>query len=202
MDAEQGNGQGSTAMSGERAGGSGGASASVLHAHRASVADRPRVLVIGYGNPGRLDDGLGPALAALLEERALPGVTVEADYQLTVEDAAQIARHDVVVFADASVSGPEPFSFRPLAQDDHLALGFTTHSLQPASAMALARELFASEAQGYILAIRGYEFGDFGEQLSAKAERNLAAAFRFLADALIEGLPRRPTPVTEPSEEE
>ena len=71
-----------------------------------------KVLVIGYGNPGRLDDGLGPALAAAIESAAPAGVTVDADYQLTVEDAAAVAEHDVVVFADAAVDGPEPFYFR------------------------------------------------------------------------------------------
>ena len=34
------------------------------------------MLLLGYGNPGRLDDGLGPALAAQVERLALPGVTV------------------------------------------------------------------------------------------------------------------------------
>ena len=28
-----------------------------------------KVLIIGYGNPGRLDDGLGPALADLMEKK-------------------------------------------------------------------------------------------------------------------------------------
>lgn len=44
-----------------------------------------RILLIGYGNPGRGDDGLGPALAAAIEAMELPGVTVEADYQLMVD---------------------------------------------------------------------------------------------------------------------
>lgn len=202
MDGKQGNDQGSTAVGGAAAPGTSWASDAGRHSERASTGDLPRVLVIGYGNPGRLDDGLGPALAALLEEQQLPGVTVEADYQLTVEDAADIARHDVVVFADASVSGPEPFSFRPVAHDDQLSLGFTSHSLLPGSALALARNLFASQARGYILAIRGYEFNEFGERLSAAAQANLAAAVRFLADALVEGLLTSPAPVTEPSEEE
>ena len=80
----------------------------------ATTASPATVLVIGYGNPGRLDDGLGPALAEALAALELPGVTVEANYQLTVEDAAAVAEHDVVVFADASVNGPEPYSFQPV----------------------------------------------------------------------------------------
>ena len=51
----------------------------------------PRILVIGYGNPGRLDDGLGPAVASAMEEFNLPGVSVDSNYQLTVEDAASAA---------------------------------------------------------------------------------------------------------------
>ena len=37
-----------------------------------------RVLVIGYGNPGRWDDGLGPALAAELGGLGLPNVTTSS----------------------------------------------------------------------------------------------------------------------------
>ncbi|MBV8574206.1 MAG: hypothetical protein JOZ58_04080, partial [Acetobacteraceae bacterium] len=38
---------------------------------------RPRVLVLGYGNPGRQDDGLGPAAVAEIDRRAFPGVLVQ-----------------------------------------------------------------------------------------------------------------------------
>jgi hydrogenase maturation protease len=33
-----------------------------------TASPSPRVLVIGYGNPGRQDDGLGPAAAAEIEK--------------------------------------------------------------------------------------------------------------------------------------
>ena len=104
------------------------------------------VLVIGYGNPGRCDDGLGPALAEAVERLHLPGVTVEADYQLTVEDAAAAAAHRYVVFADASVGGREPFFFRAV----HPAGGtsFSTHSVEPEAVLALARDLFQADTRG------------------------------------------------------
>ena len=53
-----------------------------------------RTLVLGFGNPGRLDDGLGPAVVEALRAYELPGVTMDADYQLRVEDAAEIAGYD------------------------------------------------------------------------------------------------------------
>ena len=55
------------------------------------TADGGDVLVIGYGNPGRMDDGLGPATIDELEKLAIDGVDLDADYQLTVEDAAAVA---------------------------------------------------------------------------------------------------------------
>lgn len=143
------------------------------------------VLVIGYGNPGRRDDGLGPALAAALERLGLPGVTVDSDYQLTVEAAAAAAEHDVVIFADAAAAGPEPFDFRPIGPGP--AASFSSHSTSPEGVLQLAGELFGSRPAAYVLGLRGYEFNEFNESLSERARANLAAAVAFLAAALREG---------------
>lgn len=143
------------------------------------------ILVIGYGNPGRLDDGLGPAFADAIQELGIPGVTVESDYQLTVEDAALLARHDMVVFVDASVSGAEPFAWTPAGDKDESS--FSTHSVQPGSLVALARTLFNSRPEAYVLAIRGYEFNDFGERLSPKARANLENAVSFFQTRIAGG---------------
>ncbi|MBN2584327.1 MAG: hydrogenase maturation protease, partial [Planctomycetes bacterium] len=144
------------------------------------------ILLIGFGNPGRLDDGLGPALAARIEQLQLPNVTVDSDYQLTVEDAAAAAEHDAVIFADADVSGPEPFYMRRLSPAGG-TLSFSTHSITPQAVLTLARELFRTEPQGFLLGIRGYEFNEFGERLSEQATKNLDAAVTYLAKALETG---------------
>jgi hydrogenase maturation protease len=150
------------------------------------MTDPPRkVLLIGFGNPGRLDDGLGPAAAAAIERLNLPGVTVDADYQLTVEDAAAVAEHEVVVFVDADVSGPEPFSWRRLEPAPELS--FSTHAVEPAAVLGLARQLFAAATDGYLMGIRGYAFNEFGERLSARARANLVAATTYLENALRDG---------------
>jgi len=141
-----------------------------------------KVLLIGYGNPGRRDDGLGPALAGAVEKLEIPGVTVDADYQLTVEDAAAVTAHDAVVFADAAVAGPEPFSFRRI--EPKLAVSFSSHSVDPQTVLALAHELFGARTEGYVLGIRGYAFEEFGESLSQRARANLAAALAFIQPVL------------------
>jgi hydrogenase maturation protease len=140
------------------------------------------VLVIGYGNPGRLDDGLGPAAAAAVEELHLAGVTVESDYQLTVEDAELVSRHRLALFIDAAVSGAEPFSLQRVQEQADAS--FSSHSVNAGQVMHLAHELFAADAAGYVLGIRGYAFNDFSEQLSPPARHNLDAAVAFLAELL------------------
>jgi hydrogenase maturation protease len=146
------------------------------------TAEGGDVLVIGYGNPGRMDDGLGPALVEALEKLAIEGVDLDADYQLIVEDAAAVAAHKVVVFADAAETGPEPFYLRPVEPKGEL--GFSSHGCQPGQIMALAQELFRAETKGYILGIRGYEFNEFREALSEKAKANLAAATEFIVKVI------------------
>ena len=144
-----------------------------------------RVLVIGYGNPGRLDDGLGPALAAALEMKGLPGLNIDSDYQLTVEDAHALVDVDVVVFADADVSGPEPFYFRRLEPTGTSALG--SHGVEPGEVLGLARSLFHTTCEAYVLGIRGYEFNAFGEGLSDRARGNLDKAEAFIENAVRNG---------------
>ena len=141
-------------------------------------------LVLGYGNPGRLDDGLGPALAEALAELDLPQVTVVSCYQLAIEHAELAARHDVVIFADAAVSGPEPFQFARIEPKSEAT--FSTHSVAPAAVLGLARDIFGATPEGYLLGIRGYEFDDFGERLSRGAGANLSAAAEF-CQALLTG---------------
>jgi len=141
------------------------------------TGEASRVLVLGYGNPGRQDDGLGPAFAEAVAALGLPGVAADANYQLLVEDAEAVARHEVVVFADADTKGPGPFSFARLAPKSEL--GFTSHSLGPAAVLALADELFGARPRAFLLGIRGYEFEGMEEVLTGKARANLNQALVF-----------------------
>jgi len=148
------------------------------------MAEKNRVLLIGYGNPGRLDDGLGPALAEEIEKKNIPGVTVDSNYQLTVEDASVVANHEVVIFADAALQGREPFFFKELKPKK--AQGFSSHSIEPEIVLWMAHSLFHSQTKGFALGIRGYEFNEFGLKLSEKAKTNLEAAVKFIEYILSE----------------
>lgn len=142
----------------------------------------PRVLLIGFGNPARRDDGLGPELAAEVNALGYPGLTVDIDFQLSVEHAVDVSRNDIVVFADASLEGDGPFSLDPVALDDALDIG--SHCVSPAAVVRLSRDLFGKQPSAFVLAIVGYEFGEIREGLSPQASENLSAARNFLVNWL------------------
>lgn len=136
------------------------------------------ILVIGYGNPARGDDGVGPALAARLERLQREGVTVETDYQLSIEHAALAAEHGTVVFADAAVDADEAFYFRPIAAAP--ATACSSHAVSPGEVLGLARTCFGATPRGYVLGIRGHAMDGFREGLTADAEAALDAALVYL----------------------
>jgi hydrogenase maturation protease len=133
--------------------------------------------VLGYGNPGRQDDGLGPKAAERIESLGLPFVTTDAAFQLNIEDAEAISRFDSVIFVDASLSTPGPFLFERIYPSDEVT--FTSHSVSPGSVMKLAADHFGHVPEAYLMGIRGYSF-EFEEGLTDLARANLDVATLFL----------------------
>jgi hydrogenase maturation protease len=146
-----------------------------------------RVLVYGYGNPGRQDDGLGIALVNRLEdwaaERQLEGISFDNNYQLNIEDADAIAEQDLVIFADASEEEIEDFCLSVV--DGKGGLAFTTHSASPGYILKLCQELFQKDPLVLLLHIKGYEW-EFQEGLSSQAVENLEAAYLYMTELLVE----------------
>jgi hydrogenase maturation protease len=139
------------------------------------------ILLYGYGNPGRQDDGLGVALVEQLEAWAaaegISGIVCDSNYQLNAEDALAVADSRLVVFIDATREGAEPFTFRRLAPRAEIA--FSTHAMAPESVLALCAELYGKSPPAWMLAIRGTAWEPAAEPTAA-AQSNLAAAREFL----------------------
>lgn len=140
------------------------------------------MLLIGYGNPGRGDDGLGPALSEAIAARGLPGLEVDTDYQLVAEHALAVSEQDVVIFVDAEIGAEGAYLFREIAPGAPEVLG--SHSLVPQTVLALCDTLYGARPRAFVLGISGYEFGEVKEGLSDKAAANLAAAEAFLLEWL------------------
>ena len=143
------------------------------------------VLVVGFGNPAREDDGIGPSIAERVEALGLEDVTVDIDYQLSVDHGKDASDHDVVVFVDASASGAEPFTFERVAPERQVS--FSSHSVSPEGVLGLAEELFGARPHGYVLGVRGYSFEMFRGVMTERALDNLEEAFEYLRRTLETG---------------
>ena len=150
----------------------------------------PRILVLGYGNPGRRDDGAGAATVEELAKMGLPGVTAETDYQLTLEAAAGLAEADRAVFVDAALEGPEPFQVKRLEPSS--TIRFSTHAFGPESLLAVCEQAFErSPEEALLVGVRGYEF-DIAEGLTDKAQANSRAALEFITQLIQDWKEGRP----------
>lgn len=132
------------------------------------------LLVIGYGNPGRGDDGLGPAFVEALTQEHRPGVRLLSDYQLAVEHACDVAAAAGVLFVDAMLPSNDAVCVRPIVADTDASV--SSHTLTPAAVLALATTLYDVTPPAWLLGIPGERFGDVEEGLSEAALQNLNTA--------------------------
>lgn len=137
-----------------------------------------KILLYGYGNPGRQDDGLGNEFINRMEEFIHQAglkhdFSFDSNYQLNIEDAEEIAGKDLVIFIDASEEEIEDYCFSKV--DKSTAVSFTTHAASPGYVVNLCRNLFGTSPHAWLLHVKGYQW-EFKEGLSEQARGNLHAA--------------------------
>lgn len=162
-----------------------------------------RLVVFGWGNDARGDDGLGPLLLERVARARLPDVTTIEDFQLQIEHALDLEGADMALFLDAGRGTPEPFAFTEIEARRDASI--STHALSPEALLDVCRQtLRRPPPPAFVLCVRGESF-ELGETLSDAARARLEAASDFLLDLMAERSPeawrraaRQATPV-EPS---
>ncbi len=143
-----------------------------------------KVLIYGYGNPGRQDDALGVLLAERMESWAkmnnLNSIDFDSNYQLNIEDALTISEYDFVIFADASMEDIGDYTITQVEPSEKTE--FTMHAMSPDFILHLCHSLYHKFPKTYLIHIKGYEF-NLLEQLTNTAKENLMKAVFFLTYA-------------------
>lgn len=137
------------------------------------MTSKDHLLVIGYGNTLRGDDGVGPRVAEAVEALRLPGVRTLVCQQLSPEHAAPIALADTVIFVDAAVDASKEVQFRRLQPNGTSQL--MAHAADPRTMLALARDVFGHAPQAWWLTIPAVNL-EFSETLTPEAQRSGAEA--------------------------
>ena len=133
-----------------------------------------KLLLFGYGNPGRGDDGLGPELIERIARAQLADVECQNDMQLQVEHVTDLAGCDRVLFVDADMSCAEPFEFSEIGPEKDGS--YTSHAMSPTALLHAYSQVYGKDAPlAFLLRIRGYDF-ELGDPLTDKADANLEAA--------------------------
>lgn len=142
-----------------------------------------KILIYGYGNPGRQDDGLGILLAEEIEKWAsgqgFSNIHTDSNYQLNLEDAAGISEYELVIFADASREDISDFLFDELKPS--AAVEFTMHAVSPAFILHLCHQVFEKKPRAYLLHIKGYAW-EFMNEITDQAKLNLAGAIEYIKE--------------------
>jgi hydrogenase maturation protease len=151
------------------------------------MSTRAPTLIIGYGNPSRGDDALGPMAIAQIEDRiqAHPEwgqIELVTDFQLQIEFVTDLVGRERVIFIDATAQGNDGFEFAPLLAKHETPT--TSHALEPARLLGVFENFYSYAAPPcYLLAISGYGF-ELGEPMSEPANANLDAALNMLGQWL------------------
>lgn len=136
-------------------------------------------LVIGVGNTLRRDDGLGPFIASSLPP--MSGVMTLAVHQLTADDIEYVSHAKRVLFIDASTADVEITPSPVIERSSPPG-----HVFGPAALLGLARALYGSAPEGWLLPVPGFDF-DFGEELSPEAVSIVPIAKKAVLDWINEG---------------
>lgn len=131
-----------------------------------------KTLIIGIGNNGRQDDGLGWLFLDALEKTV--GTDIEYRYQLQIEDAELISKYSTVIFVDATKENiKDGFYTKPCLPSEQYS--FSTHALEPETILFLSNKLYSHNPKAFIFAIQGYDW-NLKIGLSKKAKQNLNKA--------------------------
>lgn len=128
-----------------------------------NVMDNNKVVVIGYGNLLRGDDGIG--IIAVRQIREHLDVDTYEYHQLNIEVLPILSEYENIIFIDCSTEiGHGEVVCQEIEPDNKITLTMT-HHLTPQQILQLLESLYNKNPKGYICKIGGRIF-DFGSEIS------------------------------------
>lgn len=126
-----------------------------------------RILIIGYGNPLRRDDGFGWHVAHALQAKTVASdIEIIACRQLTPDLAEPLSRAQYGIFIDAVARGAPGVLSVQMVQKQALGSVRLSHHSSPQDLIAGAETWYGSGPRAsYLISVSANDFG-FGESMS------------------------------------
>lgn len=138
------------------------------------MADRTNpfeLCIIGYGNPQRRDDGVGPyvveRLSGILGHKK--NIRFRIVHQLDPALAEELQQAERMVLVDATLNKLEDGWEWAEIQPESGTMPYTTHQMNPSFLLRILDCAYHRSPQTWLVSIQGEDFG-FGEGLSPEAE--------------------------------
>ena len=153
-----------------------------------------KLLILGYGNPDREDDGVAwHILSALATGLGLvppdsyedefpksPQIDFSFALQLTPEMAEDIMAYEYVCFVDAHTGNiPEPV--RLIDMESEFQASPFTHHLTPQSLLSMCETIYRRKPEAVLLSVLGHRFL-FSRQLSKETARLVPQSVELIWD--------------------
>jgi hydrogenase maturation protease len=138
-----------------------------------------RVLVLGYGNPSRQDDGAGHVLARLITytvRKYGDEAILWRGHQLVPEAVLEAGDADVAIFCDASlITHEKGYALERINPSSSVGDGLNMHTFGPGSVLALAGKVLGRAPEGWLLSVSGASF-DFSDRLTPLCKERVRLA--------------------------
>jgi hydrogenase maturation protease len=134
------------------------------------------ILLVGIGNTLRGDDGVAAFVCREFLRRHPGMVDCMLVQQLTTDLLDEWMQYDQIVLVDAAVSGPS-LAFRKVSPGANPSA--TSHHVNAALLVSLARTLYDQDLALMVLGIRGEDFG-MKEELTGIAQQRGVEAVQLL----------------------
>jgi hydrogenase maturation protease len=144
-----------------------------------------QILVIGYGNPLRGDDGFGSLAAGYVEQRQLPGLEVIVSHQLNPELAELLHNRSHAIFLDA-VAGDEPGALRATPVERCDLSSSAMHHFEPGSLLALSQAIYGEAPPATLITATARSF-HHGAEITPEVQRAAVTAAEAIASAAASG---------------
>lgn len=143
-----------------------------------------KILIIGYGNTLRGDDGVGYKIAEIIEQWNFDNITSFAIHQLTPDLADNIAKVDTVIFIDAvpitdiNQAKLEITTISGNPKSNHLA-----HHNNPEQLLSLTEAIYQKSPIAYWILVPALNF-NFSEELSTITQKYVSITLEKIKDML------------------
>ena len=128
--------------------------------------------IIGYGNPQRRDDGIGPYIVNRLQPhfKHRKDVHLLALHQLEPDIIDTLKTADTLVFVDATADTLTEGRHWVEVQPELNTMPFLIHESAPAFILGLLQCLYHRHPKAWTVSVEGNDFG-FGDGLSSDARK-------------------------------